>query len=163
MYHTRELPVSFYLFLLCGLIAANSTIYRAMFAPRIPTVTVLAVGKGDAALVQTPSGKTLLIDTGSDASILRALGTALPMWQRQFDAVIITGTATSEAGGLADVTRRYRIPPPVRFGPERDMPYGAHLMFETGTEIVVIAPGVFTVSYGAISLVISSSTPPGQY
>ena len=53
--------------------------------------------------------KTILVDTGPDAGILRALGLALPMWQRSIDAVILTGTKTSFVGGLPEVQDRYRV------------------------------------------------------
>ncbi len=101
--------MSFYLFLAGGLLLANVSLYRAIFAPHALQVRVLDVGKGDATLVRTPDGATLLIDTGPDASILRALGTALPPWQRTIDAVILTNAKKPSAGGLPDVLSRYRV------------------------------------------------------
>ena len=74
-----KIPRSFYWILFVVLIFANAGIYRAIFAEHVLVVNVLEVGKGDAVLVQTPTRKTILIDTGPDASILRALGSALPI------------------------------------------------------------------------------------
>jgi len=91
------------------LLAANFFIYREILAPRVLEVTALEVGKGDATLVQTSDKKTILIDTGPDASILRALGTALPPWQRTIDAVILTNAKKNFAGGLPDVLNRYKV------------------------------------------------------
>ena len=91
------------------LLFANFFIYRAILAPRVLTVSALEVGKGDATLIRTPSGKTILIDTGPDASILRALGMALPPWQRTIDAVILTSTKKNFTGGLPDVLSRYNV------------------------------------------------------
>jgi beta-lactamase superfamily II metal-dependent hydrolase len=87
-----KLPNSFYAAVCVVLIAANMGVYRAIFAPQMLTVTVLEVWNGNATLLQSPRGETLLIDTGPDASILRALGENLPMWQRDIDAVILTSS-----------------------------------------------------------------------
>ncbi len=72
------------------------------------TVNILDVGKGNAILVHTPSNKTILIDTGADASILRALGENLPMWQRNIDVVILTSSAARAPGGRAKVKAPFR-------------------------------------------------------
>lgn len=98
------------------LIAANVFVYRAVDMPRVLVITMLEVGKSHAVLVQSPSGKTLLIDAGRDASILRALGSALPAWQRQIDAVILTSSSITAAGGLPEVMSRYRISTLIRSG-----------------------------------------------
>lgn len=139
-----------------------------MFAPHVLTVTVFEVGKGDAALMRSPRGKTLLIDTGPDAGILRALGNALPEWQRDIDAAIITGSAAGSAGGLSDIKNRYHISHLLYFGApgKRNLgtlPYGSQLTFDKNISIAIIAPSVFTISYGATTLLISSSTPPGAF
>jgi len=155
-------PVSFYLLLLCLLAAANVTIYRSVFAPPMLSVSVLAVGKGSATLVRTSSGKTLLIDTGPDASILRALGIALPEWQRSIDNVILTGEKAAFSGGLAALESRYRISTRTSIG-DHTLPYGTGFTFDKNTTITIIAPGTFGISYGTNSLLISSTTPIGTY
>lgn len=163
MYHMppRALPASFYFLLLCGLIAANVSIYRIIFAPRALEVTVLEVGKGNAVLVRTSGGETLLIDAGPDASILRALGSALPMWQRNIDAIILTSTKASLVGGLPEVESRYHVSTPIYIG-DTVAPYGASFIFDN-SRITIIAPATFAISYGATTLTISSTTPKGVY
>lgn len=95
------------------LIVANIFVYCAIFAQHILTVKDLEVGpadkRGSAILVRSVSGATILIDAGPDASILRALGTTLPPWQRKIDAVILTSTKRSATGGLQDVLNHYKI------------------------------------------------------
>lgn len=90
--------------LLC---AAVFVIYRPILAPRQFMVHVLPVEKGSAVLLISPSGELVLIDAGGDASVLRALGEALPPWERTIDAVILTSPSTAKASGFADVLRRY--------------------------------------------------------
>ena len=152
---------SLYALLFLALIATNISVYRMIFAPPVLIVSMLEVGKGHAALVRSPSGKTILIDTGPDASILRALGEALPPWQRRIDAVILTGTKTSLVGGLSEVENRYDVSTRMHFG-DRVAPYGTVLLFDN-IRIEIIAPSTLTISYGATSFRISSTTPVGSY
>lgn len=180
----RALPAKSYTLILIGLTIANILVYRAVLAPHMLEVHVFQAGKGTATLVVAPSGKTLLIDTGPDASTLRALGGALPEWQRTIDAVVLTSAAALSVGGVPDVARRYHIGELLRFGAQGSRsaeaavaaaataasasyqspaPYGAHLLFATDISITVISTGIFSVSYGTASLPVSSSTPPGTY
>ncbi|MHB8710285.1 MAG: ComEC/Rec2 family competence protein [Minisyncoccota bacterium] len=158
---SRPLPTSLYVLLLCVLIAANVNIYKIIFAPRVLEVTVLEVGKGTAALVCTPKGRSILIDAGPDASILRALGEALPMWQRSIDAIILTGTKSSFVGGLAEVVSRYHVSTIMHFG-DKVAPYGTSLTFDD-SHIKIISPDILSISYGSTSLTVSSTTPKGVY
>lgn len=164
MYHmpSRALSTRFYFFLFCGLIAANISVYKALFTPRVLEVRVLSVGKGDATLVRTPGGKTLLIDAGPDASILRALGSALPMWQKYIDAIILTSPKTPFVGGLPEVESRYHISTPVIHIGDAAAPYGASFAFDNSL-ITIIAPATLSISYGATTLATSSTTPEGFY
>lgn len=158
----KTLPVYFYLLLFCGLVVANVYLYETIFAPPILEVSVRAAGKGNVTIVRTPHHKTLLVDTGSDASILRALGEVLPPWQRNIDAVVLTGDKTSFTGGLPTIKSRYRIPDPLLVGGVA-APYGSRLAFDTTTLITVIAPGIFSISDGTDSILISSTTQQKTY
>lgn len=158
MYH---MPRGFYIILFFVLVAGNISVYRALLAPRALEMTILQAGKSNAVLVHTPYGKTILIDTGPDASILRALGTALPMWQRNITAVILTSPAAGVAGGLPPVQSRYRISKLVRVG-DTVVPYGTSLIFDN-IRIEIIAPATLIIFYGAATFNISSSTPAGAY
>lgn len=152
---SRELPKSFYLLLFVVLVAGNISVYREIFAPEVLRVVVLGVGKkGSAVLVQSPSGATILIDTGPDASILRALGRELPPWQRKIDVVLLTSEKSSATGGLADVTTHYRVKNVVRSGTR----------FSFGNiSINILSLGTFAIFYDTTSFTISSSTPAGVY
>jgi len=150
-----------YLLVFFVLAIGNVLVYRTVFAPRVLEVFVLEAGKGMAILVRTPDNKTALVDAGSDASILRALGEVLPMWQRRIGTVALTSAKTDFAGGLPDVMGRYRIPTPLYFGTSA-VPYGSQLTLDA-VHIVVISPGTLDISYGATSLAISSTTPKGVY
>lgn len=77
-------------------------------APQL-SIEPLPVGKGTSYLVRAPNGALLLINTGSDASILRALGTHLPPWQRSLAAVLLTDASANSQGGLPNVLARYNV------------------------------------------------------
>ena len=137
------------------LLFGNVLVYRAIFAPYVLTVSVLEVGKGNAALIRTPNGTSVLIDTGPDASILRALGAILPPWQRNIDAVVLTSTKKAFAGGLPDVLSRYHV--------SHTFSSGTHFVLDNTISIDILAPNTFRISYDTTSLFISSSTKKGLY
>jgi competence protein ComEC len=65
---------------------------------------------GEAILLRTPDGKTLLIDGGMDASSLaQELDSRLPAWQRSLDAVVLTTPRQDHITGLLDIVQRYTI------------------------------------------------------
>jgi competence protein ComEC len=80
------------------------------------TVTFLSVGptgqppQGEAILMRTPEGKTMLIDGGMDApSLSLALSSQLPSWQRSLDIVLLTCPRQDHLAGLQDIVASYTI------------------------------------------------------
>jgi competence protein ComEC len=73
-------------------------------------VHFLQVGEGDAVLIRTPNGRTVLIDGGSDPSrLLSEIGKRLPFWDRDIDLVALTHPHADHAGGLIGVLQRYDV------------------------------------------------------
>ncbi len=73
-------------------------------------VDFLDVGQGDAALIQTPHHKLILVDAGPpDKKVLRRLGEVLPFWEKHLDLVILTHPHDDHFGSMADVLRRYNV------------------------------------------------------
>jgi competence protein ComEC len=82
------------------IVVALSAPWRAPW-PEVPTVTVLDVGQGDAILLQTPDGSTLLMDGGSDPNVLdRALRRH---GVRSVDVVVVSHDDIDHAGGLIEL------------------------------------------------------------
>jgi competence protein ComEC len=80
------------------------------------TITFLSVGpagqmaQGEAILIHTPDGKTILIDGGLDAtSLWQELDNRLPFWQRSLDVVMLTTTRPDHMAGLQDIVSRYQV------------------------------------------------------
>ncbi len=70
-------------------------------------LTWLAVDGGPALFIQSPAGRTLLIDGGTRSSqVENALGRRLPLSARRLDAVLVSGAADS-LDGLAATLERY--------------------------------------------------------
>ncbi len=68
------------------------------------------VGQGDAALVVSPGGRTILIDGGADPALLAArIGETLPYWQRNIDCVLATHADGDHLTGLVPLAERYDI------------------------------------------------------
>jgi len=100
--------------LLILIVTEGSTLIAHAHGPL--RITFLNVGTtsqpahGEAALINTPDGKTVLVDGGPDiAALSQALDTRLPSWQRSLDAVILTTPRLDHITGLVDIVNRYTI------------------------------------------------------
>lgn len=145
---SREFPRWLVWGALGALAFGNVVAIHGLFSDQ-PSLSIFAAG----ALLKS-DGRRLLIDTGTDASVLRSLGEALPPWQRRIDAVFLT--SDKGRAGLAAVAARYAIGAVLRFG--TDIPYGSRISLGK-TALVIAAPGRYRL--GGFS--IASSTPPGTY
>jgi competence protein ComEC len=73
-------------------------------------VTFFDGGEGQATLVETPSGRQVLVDGGSSSNqMLAHLGRRMPFWDRSLDAVVLTGSEDERLLGLIPVLERYRV------------------------------------------------------
>jgi competence protein ComEC len=80
---------------------AIGAVELAGWARPAPAAAVLAIGQGQAVLLNGPGGY-LLVDGGSSpARLADALGARLPPWQRSLAALVITGPGAGHVGGLA--------------------------------------------------------------
>jgi competence protein ComEC len=75
-----------------------------------PTLYLAGVGRGQALLLQTPTGQALLIDGGdTPAATQSLLGGHLPFWQRSLTAVLVTEPDRTHIGGLLGLAGLYHI------------------------------------------------------
>jgi len=73
-------------------------------------VCFMDVGEGDAILIRTPDGKTILLDGGPSPSVLMSeLGRRLPFWDRRVDLVILSHPDDDHISGLLPVLERYDV------------------------------------------------------
>lgn len=90
------------------LLAANGVLWSIPL-PQGLTVSFLNIGQGDSILIQGPTGAKLLVDGGPDSSVLREVGSVLPFWDREIDAVLATHPDQDHIGGLPDILKRYDV------------------------------------------------------
>ena len=99
------------LILLClasiGVLLVN--VFKSSPAPQLFAVHFLDVGQGDAILVTTPTGESMLIDGGQDGRISSLLSQTLGWFTRDIDLVVRTHPDLDHVGGLVDVLRRYQV------------------------------------------------------
>ena len=71
-------------------------------------LTFLDVGSADAVLIQTPGGRSVLVDGGASPSQLSsALGQRLPLFDRHLDWLVVASTAEQEASALPHTIDRF--------------------------------------------------------
>ncbi len=84
-------------------------------------VIFLDVGQGDATLIVSPSGRTVLVDGGPDSQRIGPLvDKHIPFWDRSLDAIIATQPHADHLGGLLAVVDRYRVDTVIQFRPGYD-------------------------------------------
>lgn len=74
------------------------------------TLTFMDVGQGDAALIDVPGGRQMLIDCGRGGDVvLPALARNLSYFDRTIEDLIVTHADTDHYAGCIDVLNRYRV------------------------------------------------------
>jgi competence protein ComEC len=69
---------------------------------------MLDVGSGDAFLIQTPTGRYVLVDGGpSTRALSDALGRRLPLERRRLDWLVVAGTSSEQIAALPDILPRF--------------------------------------------------------
>ena len=111
----RILPILRYAAVIVVILATGSTIAAAPANEQL-SITLLNIGpagkpsQGEAILIHTIDGKTILIDGGLDASSLaQELDTRLPFWQRSIDTVILTSPRQDHLTAAQDVISRFQV------------------------------------------------------
>lgn len=64
------------------------------------------VGRGEAILIQTPFQNQILINGGSDSTILRKLEKEMPFWDRKIEAIVLTDVKRDHLMGLIEVLKK---------------------------------------------------------
>lgn len=92
-------------------------------------LTTLDIGQGDAILLETPTGTTMLIDGGPDPELtLRRLGANLPFFVRRIDVLVLSHPHQDHVAGLVDVLARFDVGAILHAGIPFDNPAYARLV-----------------------------------
>lgn len=73
-------------------------------------VYFLDIGQGDGILIQTPSGRQVLMDGGaSPQQLFNQLGSVMPFWDRTLDLVVLTNPDKDHMAAQAQAPDRFQI------------------------------------------------------
>jgi competence protein ComEC len=92
------------------LVLALLLVWRAALAipDRLLHITILNVGSAEAVLIETPSGKHVLINGGPSVRTLSdELGRRLPAFNRKLDWLVVAATEEEDVAALPRVIERY--------------------------------------------------------
>jgi len=87
------------------------TIYGIInsLTPQKLRVSFLDIGQGDAILIQTPSGHTMLVDGGPTNKILEKLSERLNYFDNDMDVIVATHPDADHVTGLIPVLEKYNV------------------------------------------------------
>ena len=95
---------------LCTLVGIGAVfLVASLVSPHKLVVTFLDVGQGDAILVQTPSGHTMLIDGGPTNKILERLSNKMSYFDSDIDVIVATHPDADHVTGLIPVLEKYTV------------------------------------------------------
>ena len=98
-------------------------------------VTVLDIGQGDAILVETPAGATMLVDGGPDPELtLRRIGANLPFHTRRIDVMVLSHPHQDHVAGLVDALDRFEVGALLHAGITFENPAFLRLLADAPTE-----------------------------
>lgn len=105
----RELWRVYMAGLLLAIAGAMALIYINQQKQDTMEVFWFDVGQGSGALIRTPSGKEIVIDTGNSANFLREMGRKRSLFDRYIDVVMASHPDRDHMGMMPALIERYRI------------------------------------------------------
>lgn len=105
----RRLNLIHLVILLCLAVFAFSTHSIASQKDGLLKIHFFDIGQGDSILVETPSGRQILVDGGPDNKVLSKLGETMPFYDKDIDVVIVSHPHADHIVGLIDVLNRYNV------------------------------------------------------
>ncbi len=84
-------------------------ILSTLITPQKLRVSFLDVGQGDAILIQTPSGKSMLIDGGATNVIRERVAHEMSYFDRDIDVIIATHPDADHVTGLIPILEKYKV------------------------------------------------------
>ncbi len=134
-------------------------------------VTVLDVGDGDAVLIRTPGGQTVLVDGGPNPSaLLSELGHRLGPLERNLTVAVLTGADQQRLAGAVAAAERYpariAISPPERSPAALAERWNAavrdHALVATDPVAIELEPGLRLDVFPTVPVPMAQANPPLQ-
>lgn len=109
-------------------------------------MTMIDVGQGDAALIEFPHGKTILVDGGSGGAFdVGRIAVAPYLWERRIrtiDYLVGTHPQMDHIGGFSSLIRSFQVGEVWTNGESRDLPF--YRLFSDAMEQKGLRPKVIT-------------------
>ncbi len=169
----RSAPIGRGSYAIASAAIAVSLIVAPGLAEPQPTLsfTVLDVGDGDAMLLRTPGGQTVLIDGGPNPSaLLSELGHRLGPLERNLGVAILTGNDQQRLAGAVAAAERY--PPRIVISPPERSPsalaerwtntIGDRAIIPTNPLAIELEPGVRLDVLPTMPVAMAQANPPLQ-
>ena len=99
----------FCVMLLLSVSLCSVVLLSSLSQPRKLRVSFLDIGQGDAILIQTPSGKKMLIDGGPSDSVLTRIGEVTNYFTTNIDVLEETHPDADHVTGLIPVLEKYNV------------------------------------------------------
>ena len=99
------------IFVCCLIVVSVVAIYLivSLVSQHKLRVSFLDVGQGDAILIQTPSGKSMLIDGGPTNVVLEKIAHEMSYFDNDIDVIVATHPDADHITGLIPVLEKYKI------------------------------------------------------
>lgn len=75
----------------------------------VDKISFLNIGQGDASLIMSKRGQTILIDCGPNSKVIDQVESKLGFWTKKIDMLIITHGDKDHYGGCRDIMERFKI------------------------------------------------------
>jgi competence protein ComEC len=125
----------------------------------------LDVGQGDGILIQTPSGRQVLIDGGaSPEALFSELGAVMPFWDRTLDLLVLTHPDGDHMLAQAELPARYQVTAAVHTAHAAQHPDEAiwrGRMADGGVRVTEVAAGAWLDLGDGVALWVLWPTPNG--
>lgn len=99
------------IFVCCLIVVSMASVYLivSLISPHKLRVSFLDVGQGDAILIQTPSGKSMLIDGGPTNIVLEKMAHEMSYFDNDIDVMVETHPDADHITGLIPVLEKYKV------------------------------------------------------
>lgn len=75
----------------------------------VDKISFLNIGQGDASLIMSKRGQTILIDCGPNSKVIDQVESKLGFWAKKIDMLIITHGDKDHYGGCRDIIQRFQV------------------------------------------------------
>lgn len=81
----------------------------SLYSSLVDKISFLNIGQGDASLIISKRGHTILIDCGPNSKVVDQVESKLGFWTKKIDILIITHGDRDHYGGCRDIIERFKI------------------------------------------------------